>query len=320
MNPETLALKRNEYLNPDSKTANLINLFMGKGFQVMIEDKQIQNVVWENQEKDFSILNQIDTLFQQTAELRDEDFNEQILPKIVELASQSPLFQRLHAVPPEQRSSAHADFTPFEHSINVLKLLNTEGLTPHQRYETRKSALLHDLGKIMIAIGDNNDDHPFLSAWIAKTYLEQTDSSSQHRSNVINLIQYHHVLQALEQGVLEQDEVNKIIPAEILPMLGALSLADVQSVTGYEKFAVKNGEVFLRLLLENVEKLGQQGREFLESFAHGLILFANNLVEKTEKLEEKVERFINDLVLFVEEHLQSLVKELDALKTIRSPQ
>lgn len=177
----------------------------------------------------------------------DQSFCQRDLPAIEEIALQTELFRVLNSTDIVV-SLAHRGTTPFEHIFNVIRKLNTEGLSPVERIIVRLAAYLHDIGKVAYVevdaigrVGQINDiKHSVVGAEMTRVMFKllklPPDLTESMQQKIIRLIFYHHSFKGVKQ--LEKDKRLKTLKERgvdlcELDLLKRLIVADMSSVPDY---------------------------------------------------------------------------------------
>ncbi|MEX0895959.1 MAG: hypothetical protein WDZ94_03400 [Patescibacteria group bacterium] len=161
-------------------------------------------------------------------------------------------------------TNAHTGTTPFEHSLNVVKALNTNRYrvetdiddpeagfsTTVTRYNLlntvrlRIAAIFHDLGKRFGANGDNYQDHAYFSSIIIEDFIDflltdsevveqmceqlSCDESALHKafSEIPLLIRYHHISELGDRYLADAPHQAILTPRDIFKLTSGKVGAD----------------------------------------------------------------------------------------------
>jgi hypothetical protein len=214
------------------------------------EKKRIIEIKWERREKDFNILEKVKQIIDQ--DLNDEEYRKEI-PNIETILLDTWIFNQQNNSEIKV-SQAHTGVTPFAHTMDVLRLLKTDGLEKNEIRAIRWAAVWHDIGKIFGAVPPEAYFHSQLSVNISEAFFRQQypDWTEDFTEHVLDSIRYHHISEAYDRGWLTIDQLAKRLKndqtALFIYILGA---ADVTSIKAYEKYV----DVLNRLIISRKPNL-----------------------------------------------------------------
>lgn len=249
-----------------------------------------QELTWETQETDFQMFDAVVEFLVTTMLYEDEAFEEALQAFSRELLApwsgkenytnhEMPLFVRLQD-PCLPRSLPHQPRTPFEHSLDVLQrvvsIQQVESGRPVDEVSViglRLAAIMHDIGKVVIARHDYNHDHSFISALILETYFRNRGVLTHTSQAIVSYVGNHHLIELMNfdlQAFSPEEIMNfMMLPSDmdeegvafpdLIQSLITLSLADPLSVPEYQVFAVfvihSFYEIYRRVSLSDRERL-----------------------------------------------------------------
>lgn len=210
--------------------------------------------------------------------LSDEEFVDS-LEEIEQLLPRP--FQHMEGM---QQSSPHGEFSPTEHTINALRLLNTENLNEEDRFIARMSLVFHDVGKVE---DPRSRVHSYRSEKITKDYLEKMDVNEEVRKEILAQIRYHDALgeAARRDGdnMFDHRDVLLLFPTQRqLDIHRQIAMADIGSIP------------YLEWALSDIEKTYREMSQKMEQRDHWI---------NVEKFDLPFEEVENDVLFEIREEL-----------------
>lgn len=176
--------------------------------------------------------------------ITDEEFRNNI-PEIERLLPK--IFKQM--IGPEQ-PGVHYHIDPYDHTMNVMKGLDTSELNDQDKFVARVSVLFHDIAKIK----DLSDrDHPRLSATMTEGYLKRMGLGEELTRKILEQIRWHDALGEISRAdgldIFRTNEISAFFPDKSgLILHRTVALADIASIPGLVKYIPKIEETFKRLL------------------------------------------------------------------------
>lgn len=270
---------------------------------------------WQTREYDYAVMDRITTLLASAKDVPDPVFVRDFLPGLLTLMQESFFFAALDD-PSIRVSPAHTGTTPFVHTGNVIRELETGGLTSDERYYARWSAVFHDLGKLFIATADGQQHHAEISYEVMKDYLA---SRQDHEAiEYLPALRFHHALEHIEtadQSQVKPDEVKdylrSLVPTESArKVLAALVLADRKSIPSYKLFALQGVLTTLTYLVDTAEV---RKEETLADYILSLTTGAVGLMRELENTVETIDDRLRSLYESIMSGCLLLIKEIEDL-------
>lgn len=282
----------------------------------------IQRIEWSTMDQDFEAWDQAVKLLAASSELEDDEFNAQVCPELQSLLlERSPLFQHL-ASGDIDVTATHKRLgkTPFIHTFDVLMSMDTSDcIHPRQRTFRRIKALLHDIGKSIVANYDFMQNHAAFSQSLVMEFAIKKWKMSPVEAYQFTVIErWHHTAELLDMKVLQPADVLQEIyqnasirldgpssslesPEFYLATLCALNVADTESVKMYEYAAgaiVHTFELF-KEVSEKIEGLPDAWVRLLSQMGVAGINWLMQLQITQAEIDEKIHDFLqalNDII------------------------
>lgn len=190
---------------------------------------------WPTRAEDFRLFDQVKKII--NLDLPDTLFAERVAT-IEFILKDSVLFQKLQS-PALQVSPHHNNTRPATHTLDVLSLVESNGLDPEIARAVRWAAFFHDFGKLFGAAGPESKYHPVLSSFLAYEYLYDNveNISDLLKQKLLFVIQYHHSLEEYAHGRIDDIEIrNRLNDDQTSELMYLLVKADLQSLTKTETY------------------------------------------------------------------------------------
>lgn len=164
---------------------------------------------WNSEAEDAQVFSQIWEVLVETASFSDKKFISDVIPVLEAKLLSIPLFSRLNTSEIKV-SPGHNGTNPFEHTMQVLKSLNTSPIMDdNHRATLRLAAIYHDVGKGLTADISREEidqwpgcersgcpDHFVLSALIMERIVSLLGTQEQFKL-AIELVLHHHIFEIL---------------------------------------------------------------------------------------------------------------------------
>lgn len=119
---------------------------------------------------------------------------------------------------------------PVEHTVEVVRLLDTTGLDPRARLVVRLAAIFHDVGKLRDPLDPR---HAVASAELSAPLLPEFDLTAEERADVIAIVAMHDILGQVAVGRLTPaDAAAQLRTPRLAGLARRLTIADVASIRG----------------------------------------------------------------------------------------
>lgn len=306
-------IRRSDLTPGDMDRSRLELLIKPQGFEIYTDEQGNERLNWSEQQESLDELKQIFELIEASKHLSDQEFRSQILPGLKEELEKYSWFQALTSVSSEQRNNAHKS-DPFQHTIEVLSLLDTSGLEPEQVAELRFKTLGHDLGKRFIARDDHYHDHAKSSALILTEYYISQGLTFDEANKRVEAIAYHHIFEDVDKQILtSQEALNLFKTNEGLIEASRLTVADAGSVEAYRNFAIKNGATSIEMLEILYQLFEDSAEDFRGVVAQAVyntlqkIISILNLMKESIGIEEKLQK-LEELIAEVYDRSKTILE------------
>lgn len=193
---------------------------------------------WEQKKKDFKILYTIDELLKDNIHLSATGLGK-LIPVIKSLLLKTQLFEN--------------NESNLDHSLEVLKRSIEYNFSGESNLIVRRmqlwAAILHDVGKIFGASGIESRFHPFLSVFLVSEFFHLlTDIPPELVQMTLNAIQYHHTMEEIARGLIDDKEFeNRFYYLSTLALFWGLNEADIRSSDKYLKYLFTNEIVLISI-------------------------------------------------------------------------
>jgi hypothetical protein len=276
-----------------------------------------RRIVWNTMEEDFAAFDDIFNYIvlkvaHQEVHYREDD------EVFWELFQRSPMLRSLNSSSIET-SGAHT-ITPFEHTIQVYKqIIANAGMDYRQQILVLCEALGHDIGKLVIAKGDEFQDHATISSEVLKQYLMARGFMKEDAIKLLAPVTLHHLAENVEKEIIAPEEAATLVDdQEIAQILSILTLADGASSEAHLHFAAQNANVLIQALRKKFEAVLGQSKELITAYVHALIGLLNKLKEKAYARYDQLELELLDLIRLLAIHDQNPESELGQNSTVGS--
>lgn len=227
-------------ISPDLQKTLYYGIRRGGNWRMRLEEPkesdQVAKLRMPTFETDLMVLGTVFTLLEENAAEPDVFFRHR-LDEVQHYLLQSPLFTALNS-PLIKVSPAHRGTTPFKHTLNVLQQVDTT-YAPSTSAITlaRKGAIIHDVGKVVLAYKDFHLDHCVIGALITFQLCQALGLPDLEVKQLQQIVQLHHVFEYLHHfpnkahlfaGVFADQDTKSA--------LTTVATADVLSVPAYKKY------------------------------------------------------------------------------------
>lgn len=176
----------------------------------------------------------------------------------IDFGNEIPEIERLlpkifHEMVGLEQTGPHAYIDPYDHTINVVRALRTDGLDDRERQIARVTAIFHDVGKV---IDPTDRNHPRHSAVVTDGYLKRMGIEESMSKKILDHVRWHDALGDITRKdgrhIFNENDVLTFFPNKRdLILHKAIVVADVSSIPGLRKYLPNIEDKYIRLLEEH---------------------------------------------------------------------
>jgi hypothetical protein len=219
------------------------------------------NIYWRGIDKDIDVFIWLIKFIEHTRTVKDTHFRQYVVNEIEHVLDLSEIFQQMKS-PYIRVAGGHKNRTPYDHTLDVIRCLNTEHLVTRERIFVRLCALYHDIGKAISAglSGIEIDslmkdyapqphsypDHRLLSTLALQALMkdERVEKAWEEAVGMkywptfLNVVYHHHFFEKVSPNP-PQDELTRWLVEEepdLLLMLFVFCRADIAAIPAYHYF------------------------------------------------------------------------------------